>query len=54
MVSFKVNLDYNLSQNLTVTLFYDQNINKPKVATSFPTGNMNSGIKVRFNLAGVQ
>lgn len=54
MVSFKVNLDYNLSQNLTVTLFYDQNINKPKVATSFPTGNMNTGIKVRFNLAGVQ
>ena len=54
MIAFKFNLDYNLSQNLTVTLFYDQNLNKPKVATSYPTGNINTGIKVRFNLAGVQ
>lgn len=54
MIAFKFNLDYNLSQNLTVTLFYDQNLNTPKVATSYPTGNINTGIKVRFNLAGVQ
>ena len=54
MIAFKFNLDYNLSQNLTLTLFYDQNLNKPKVATSYPTGNINTGIKVRFNLAGVQ
>jgi cell surface protein SprA len=54
IIAFKFNIDYNLSQNLTVTLFYDQNINKPKVATSYPTGNLNTGIKVRFNLAGVQ
>jgi len=54
IIAFKFNIDYNLSQNLTVTLFYDQNINKPKVATSYPTGNLNTGIKIRFNLAGVQ
>lgn len=54
MVAFKFNIDYNLSPNLTMTFFYDQNINTPKVATSYPTGNLNTGIKVRFNLAGVQ
>jgi cell surface protein SprA len=54
IIAFKFNIDYNLSQNLTMTLFYDQNINKPKVATSYPTGNLNTGIKIRFNLAGVQ
>ena len=54
MVAFKFNIDYNLSPNLTMTFFYDQNINTPKVVTSYPTGNLNTGIKVRFNLAGVQ
>ncbi len=54
VVSFKLNIDYNLSQNLTVSYYYDQNLNTPKVATSYPTGNMSTGIKLRFNLAGVQ
>ena len=34
--------------------YYDQNLNTPKVQTSYPTGNINTGIKIRFNLAGVQ
>jgi cell surface protein SprA len=54
VISFKFNLDYNLTQNLTVSYYYDQNLNTPKVATSYPTGNMSTGIKLRFNLAGVQ
>jgi len=54
VVSFKLNIDYNVSQNLTVSYYYDQNLNTPKVATSYPTGNMSTGIKLRFNLAGVQ
>jgi len=54
VVSFKLNIDYNLSQNLTISYYYDQNLNTPKVATSYPTGNVSTGIKVRFNLAGVQ
>jgi cell surface protein SprA len=54
VISFKLNIDYNLSQNLTVSYYYDQNLNTPKVATSYPTGNMSTGIKLRFNLAGVQ
>ncbi len=34
--------------------YYDQNLNTPKVQTSYPTGNINTGFKIRFNLAGVQ
>lgn len=54
VVSIKSSADYNVTQNLTVQLYYDQVINTPKIATSFPTGNMSTGIRLRFNLAGVQ
>ena len=54
VVSIKSSIDYNLTQNLTLQLYYDQVINTPKIATSFPTGNMSTGIRLRFNLAGVQ
>jgi len=54
VISFKLNIDYNLSQNLTMSYYYDQNLNNPKVATSYPTGNLSTGIKLRYNLAGVQ
>lgn len=54
VISIKTSADYNMTQNLTVQLYYDQVINTPKIATSFPTGNMSTGIRLRFNLAGVQ
>ena len=54
VVSIKSSADYNVTQNLTVQIYYDQVINTPKIATSFPTGNMSTGIRLRFNLAGVQ
>ena len=54
VISIKTSADYNLTQNLTVQLYYDQVINTPKIATAFPTGNMSTGIRLRFNLAGVQ
>jgi cell surface protein SprA len=54
VVSIKSSADYNVTQNLTVQVYYDQVINTPKIATSFPTGNMSTGIRLRFNLAGVQ
>ena len=54
VVSIKTSADYNVTQNLTVQLYYDQVLNTPKVATSYPTGNMSTGIRLRFNLAGVQ
>jgi len=54
VISIKTSADYNMTQNLTVQFYYDQVINTPKIATSFPTGNMSTGIRLRFNLAGVQ
>jgi cell surface protein SprA len=54
VVSIKASADYNMSANLVVQFYYDQVINTPKIATSFPTGNMSCGLRLRFNLAGVQ
>ena len=53
-ISIKISADYNLTNNLTLMFYYDQNLNNPKVQTSYPTGNLNTGFKIRFNLAGVQ
>ena len=53
-VAIKISADYNLTNNLTLMFYYDQNLNTPKVQTSYPTGNINTGFKIRFNLAGVQ
>ncbi len=53
VVSIRSSADYNLSQYLVVSFYYDQTLNTPKVTTSFPTGNLSTGIRLRFNLAGV-
>ena len=54
VVSIKSSADYNIGTNLVIQLYYDQVITTPKIATSYPTGNMSCGIRLRFNLAGVQ
>ncbi len=54
VISIKASIDYNLTQNLTVQYYYDQVLNTPKIATSYPTGNLSTGLRLRFNLAGVQ
>jgi cell surface protein SprA len=54
VISIKASADYNLSKNLTVQFYYDQTLNTPKIATSYPTGNLSTGLRLRFNLAGVQ
>jgi len=54
VVSIKSSADYNMNQNLVVQFYYDQVITNPKIATAFPTGNFNCGLRLRFNLAGVQ
>jgi len=53
VVSIKSSVDYNLGNNLTVQLYYDQVITTPKIATSYPTGNMSTGIRFRYNLGGL-
>lgn len=54
VMSIKASLDYNIGRFVILQLYYDQVVNKPKIATSYPTGNMSCGIKIRYNLAGVQ
>ena len=53
VVSIKSSADYNIGQNFTIQLYYDQVINTPKVAISYPTGNTSAGIRLRLNLAGM-
>jgi cell surface protein SprA len=54
IMSIKASLDYGVGRFLIVQLYYDQTLNTPKIATSYPTGNMSTGIKLRYNLAGIQ
>lgn len=54
VISIKSSADYNLSKYLVVQFYYDHTLNTPKIATSYPTGNMSTGLRLRFNLAGVQ
>ena len=54
VVSIKSSADYNVGANLVVQFYYDQVITTPKIASSFPTGNLSVGLRLRFNLAGVQ
>ena len=53
VISIKSSMDYNLGPNLTLMMYYDQVINTPKVATSYPTSNTSAGLKLRLNLAGL-
>lgn len=53
VVSLKSSFDYNMSQNLTIQLYYDQVITTPKIATTYKTGNLSTGIRIRFNLGGL-
>ena len=53
VISIKTSIDYNLGPNLTAQIYFDQVITTPKVATSYPTGNTNAGIRLRMNLAGL-
>ena len=54
VVAIKTSADYNIGQNLTIQFYYDQTINTPKIATSYPTGNLSTGLRLRFNLGGIQ
>ena len=49
VVSIKSSIDYNIGANLMVQFYYDQ----VKIATSYPTGNLSTGIRFRFNLGGL-
>ena len=48
--SIKTSADMQVSKNLQIRFFYDHQLNKPKISTSFPTSNISTGIALRFNL----
>lgn len=48
--SIKSSADMQLSEKLLIRVFYDHQINKPKISTSFPTSNISTGISLRFSL----
>ncbi len=54
VVAIKTSADYNIGQNLTIQFYYDQTINTPKIATSYKTGNLSTGLRLRFNLGGIR
>ncbi len=51
IISLKLSADYTVNQKLSVRLFYDRIINKPKISNSFPTANTNAGVSIRLSLA---
>ena len=50
LVSIKISGDLEISDKVTLRAFYDQQITKAKISTSFNTSNINSGVAIRFNL----
>ncbi|MFZ4783897.1 MAG: cell surface protein SprA [Flavobacteriales bacterium] len=50
LFSIKSSVDYMVNDKLSIRLFYDHQINKPKISTSFPTSNINAGVALRFTL----
>jgi cell surface protein SprA len=52
LYSIKTSADMAVNDKLTIRFFYDHQLNRPKISTSFPTSNISSGIALRFSLNG--
>lgn len=52
-ISYNINcqVDYVISKQLNVGLFFEQTKTIPKISNSFPTTNTRSGLRLRFTLA---
>jgi cell surface protein SprA len=50
VITLKTSIDYVISQNINLRIFYDRIINRPVISTSFPTSNTNTGVSLRINL----
>ena len=44
-------VDYNISQALQLSIYYDRNVNDPRVSTSFLNARTSVGARIRFSLA---
>jgi cell surface protein SprA len=52
LYSLKTSADMQVNEKLTIRFFYDHQLNRPKISTSFPTSNISTGISLRFSLNG--
>lgn len=50
LYSLKTSADMAVNDKLTIRLFYDHQLNRPKISTSFPTSNISAGLALRFSL----
>ena len=51
VISINTQIDYMLSQSLSITLFFDKIINNPFVSNQYRNSTTRGGIKLRFSLA---
>lgn len=51
LIKIETSADYVLNERLTVKAFFDKSLTKPYVSSSYPTGNANAGVSVRFTLS---
>ena len=50
IIAFKFTADYAFTQRFNMQLFYDRNVNKPYISSSYPITNDNYGVSFRFSL----
>lgn len=48
--SIKLSADYQINSRITASLYYDQILSRFKTSNAFPMNNLNTGVRVRFNL----
>lgn len=50
ILSIKPVLDYVIDDNLTIRFFFNRNVTKPAISTSYPTAFTNGGFSIRYTL----
>ncbi|MGZ3931143.1 MAG: T9SS outer membrane translocon Sov/SprA, partial [Bacteroidia bacterium] len=50
IITLRSSIDYQLTPNINLRLFYDWIRTKPQTSASFPTSNTNAGFSLRINL----
>jgi len=50
IITLRSAIDYQLTQNINLRIFYDWIRTTPQTSASFPTSNTNAGFSLRINL----
>ncbi|WP_231374047.1 T9SS outer membrane translocon Sov/SprA [Aureivirga marina] len=50
IIAIKFSADYNLSRSLITSFYYDQNISKYAISTTFPRKSISAGLSVRYTI----